>query len=186
MATPDLKIRALHVMLGAAIVAVAAWYSPFIGAVGWHIFHPRGSVSYRGMRVLVPWPWTAETESDDGEPAVSPQGLALKRTPFTMDRRLTNQSIFVTVISSDTGVTPDRQHEAWLDMFRATHPGAAFANTTPVAVPPGTNCLSARSHWNQNGVVWTCISVQNGWVADFEGYERDVPVFFKIVRNLKP
>lgn len=186
MANAGWPIRALRVMVAAICVGIAAWYSPFLAAVGWHVFHPRGSVEYRGLHVLVPWPWTVETWTDEGGPAASPQGISLKHTPPSMDRGLTNQSIFVTVLKSDAGVTPERQHDEWMEMFRATHPGATFDNRTPEAIPAGASCLSARSHWNQNGVVWTCISVQNGWVADFEGYERDVPVFFKIVGNLKP
>jgi hypothetical protein len=186
MANHGWPIRALRVIVAAVFVGIAAWYSPFLAALSWHLFHPRAQVDYRGLHVLVPWPWTVESWIDEGEAAASPQGLSLKRTPPSMDRRLTNESIFVTVLSPESGVTPEGQHEAWLDVFRASHPGAAFDNRTPWAVPPGTSCLSARSHWNQNGVVWTCISVRNGWVADFEGYERDVPVFFKIVGNLKP
>jgi len=185
MATPGWPIRALRVIAAALCVGIAAWYSPFLAAVSWHLFHPRARVDYRGLHVLVPWPWTVESSSDEGGTAAAPQGLSLKKTPPSMDRRLTNQSIFVTVLSPEDGVTPEQQHETWLDIFRATHPGAAFDNRTPAAVPSGTSCLSARSHWNQNGVVWTCISVRNGWVADFEGDERDAGVFFKIIGGLK-
>jgi hypothetical protein len=72
-----------------------------------------------------------------------------------------------------------------MDMFRATHPGAAFNNRTPAAIPTGANCLSAASHWNQQGVVWTCISIKGGWVADFEGQSADVPVFFRMIGQLR-
>ena len=185
MANPSWPIRALRLSLAAIFVAIAAWYSPFLAAVGWHLFHPRGSVEYRGLHVLVPWPWTVEAWSDDGEPAAAPQGLSLKKTPPSMDRRLANQSIFVTVIAPEPGVSADQQRESWMDMFRATHPGAAFNNRTLAAIPTGANCLSAASHWNQQGVVWTCISIKGGWVADFEGQSADVPVFFRMIGQLR-
>ncbi len=185
MATPGWKTRVLRVTLAAVFVVLAAWYSPLITAAGWHLFHPLGRVDYRGLRVMVPWPWTAEGEPEGVEPSIAPEGLSLKKTPSTMDRRLTNQSLFVTVIAPDPTMTADEQAAAWMEIFRATHPGAAFKNKAPGAVPEGATCLSAQSHWNQSGVVWTCISVPGGWVADFEGQTADVPVFFRILSQLK-
>jgi hypothetical protein len=196
MANPGLPIRVLRVGLAALLVAAACWYSPLLTAAGWHLVHPRGRVVYRGLNVLVPWPWTADLESLRADPEVNPQGLSLKKTPLSLDRRLANQSIFITVISLDPGLTAEQQTAAWMQSFRATHPGANFEPAAPAQVPPGAGCLSARSHWNgggwnggaleEGGMVWTCISVQQGWVADFEGRSPDAPVFFDIVRNLKP
>jgi hypothetical protein len=192
-------IRSLRVLVAAAIVAGAAWYSPWIEAAGWRVFHPGGRVSYRGLRVLVPWPWTANEEAVKAEAAVSPQGILLRRTPYTLQRRSLNQSIFVTVISADPGVSAARQQDGWLEMFRATHPGASFEGRTlasgGAASSPAASCLSARYPATSDGaspegagaqgVVWTCISVENGWVANFEGRDGDADVFFRVVGSLK-
>jgi hypothetical protein len=183
--TPSWPIRLVRVLIAAAFVAVAAWYSPLVTAANWHLFHPRGWVNYRGLHVLVPWPWTADTEANNADPSVTPEGLSLKKMPYTMDRRLPTQSLFVTVITPDAGLTAAEQTGAWMETFRATHPGAAFNDQVLAAIPAGASCLSARSHWNQHGVVWTCISVAGGWVADFEGHDADAAVFFRVVSNLK-
>src|SRR5450759_1030401 len=111
MTHPHWSIRALRVLLAAICVGIAGWYSPLLAAAGWHLFHPGGKVEYRGLHILVAWPWTVETWSDDREGDGFPQGLSLKKTPFTMDRRLSNESVFVTVISLDPGVTAEQQEE---------------------------------------------------------------------------
>jgi hypothetical protein len=182
MTTVRWQIRVLEIAVATVFVGVAGWYSPLITAAGWHVFHPHGRIEYRGLRVLVPWPWTAESDPD---PTVSPEGLGLKRMPFTMDRRLPVQAMFVTVISPDPGKTVAQQTDEWMEAFRATHPGAIFDNATLAPLPAGAHCLSAHSHWIPGQVVWTCISVEAGWVADFEGETSDAPSFFRIVTGLK-
>ena len=69
---------------GLALVGVCGWYGPVITASLWHVCHPRGWVEYRGLRVRVPWPWVADTEAEDADPTMTPQGLQLKRMPREM------------------------------------------------------------------------------------------------------
>ncbi len=185
MKIPAWLIRALRWSLGLALAAVAGWYSPALTAAGWHVFHPHGWVEYRGLHIRVPWPWTAEdTEAIDGDPTVTPLGIALRKMPYEMIRRLPRQSIFVTVISPDPGVSAEEQTKRWMEMFRESHPGARFG-TAAVAIPAGASCLSASNDSSPDDVVWTCISVSGGWVANFEGRKRGEPVFFQVVTDLK-
>jgi hypothetical protein len=185
MTTPRLPIRALRVLGAFALAGVVGWYSPWITASLWRVFHPGGQVKYRGLQVQVPWPWVADTDANREDPTVTPQGLALKKLPPTMNHRLPPQSLFVTVISPDPGLTAEEQTAQWMKMFRETHPGAEFAAGTPVAIPAGASCLSATSVDKPNDVVWTCISVKQGWVANFEGRKHDEAVFLEVVRGLK-
>jgi len=164
---------------------VAGWYSPLITATIWHVFHPRGWVEYRGLHIRVPWPWIADTDLIGADPTVTPQGIALKKMPNEIVHRLPTQSLFVTVISPDPGLSAGQQTERWMDLFRASHPGAAFNPTPPMAIPRGASCLSARGYSQEGGIIWTCIFVEGGWVANFEGQDGDVPVFFQIVLELK-
>ena len=79
----------LLVVAAMCVVSVSGWYSPFLTASGWHVFHPHGWVDYRGLHIRVPWPWTAEdTEAIDDDPTVTPLGVALKKMPYEMIRRL--------------------------------------------------------------------------------------------------
>ena len=175
----------LLVVAAMCVVSVSGWYSPFLTAAGWHVFHPHGWVDYRGLHIRVPWPWTAEdTEAIDADPTVTPLGVALKKMPYEMIRRLPRQSIFVTVISPDRGVSAEEQTKRWMEMFRASHPGARFEAATG-AIPAGASCLSASNDSSPEEVVWTCISVGGGWVANFEGQKGDEPVFFQVITDLK-
>jgi hypothetical protein len=185
MTYPPLPTRLLRVSLALILVAVACWYSPLVTAGLWHLFHPGGWVSYRGLRIRVPWPWIADTELDSADPTVAPQGLALKKSPTTANRLSAGQLIFVTVISPDPGTTAEQQTSEWMRSFRETHPGRAFSDRTPVALPSGASCLQARSRQQNKEEVWTCISVENGWVSNFEGRPGEETAFFEIVRNLK-
>jgi hypothetical protein len=182
---PGWLIRTLFAVAALALVGVSGWYSPIITASLWRVFHPRGWVDYRGLYVQVPWPWTADTEAGEDDAMVTPQGLGLRRMPPTIIHRLPPQSIFVTVISRDPGVTAEQQTSQWMKMFRETHPEAEFAAATPWAIPEGAHCLRAVSPSSPRDVVWTCISVGGGWVANLEGHPSDEPVFFEMIGGLK-
>jgi hypothetical protein len=182
---PAWLIRPLLAVAVLALVGVSGWYSPIVTASLWRVFHPRGWVQYRGLYVQVPWPWIADTEGSEDDAMATPQGLGLRRMPQTIIRRLPPQSIFVTVISPDPGVTAEQQTSLWMKTFRQTHTGAKFAETTPVAIPDGASCLRADNPSNPRDVVWTCISVGGGWVANLEGHRSDEPVFFEVIGGLK-
>jgi hypothetical protein len=185
MATSAWPTRLLLWLTTVCLLGAAIWYSPTVTETLWHTFHPRGFIQYRGLRVQVPWPWIADTELTGSDPTITPQGLALRKMAPTIGLRLPPQSLFVTVISPDPGVSPAQQTERWLQAFRETHPGSTFEAARSANVPGGASCMSARDPAAPPGVVWTCISVDGGWVANFEGYEDDVPVFFRVVGNLQ-
>jgi len=185
MAFPRLQIRVARVFLAGVLVVAAGWYSPLLITAGWHVFHPRGWVEYRGLHVRVPWPWTADIDSVNSDPTLTPQGLSLKKSTYTLDRSAAADGIFVTIVTPDPGVSAAQQTDAWMTSFRATHPGSVFDARAPMAIPAGASCLSARNHWNGRGVVWTCISVEGGWEADYEGRDAEEPLFFGILGRLK-
>jgi len=184
MSYPSLPTRVERVLLAAVFTGAVAWYSPLLRAGSWHLFHPRGWIDYRGLRVRVPWPWFADASQETDDSAASPQGLSIKKTPFTLNRLSESETIFVTVITPDPGVTAEREKDDWLRAFRAAHPSATV-DPTPLAIVPGANCLRARNPGSYPELVWTCISVAGGWVADMEGQRADEPVFFEIVTHLK-
>jgi hypothetical protein len=183
--TPRWLTRTLLAIAVLGLAGVSGWFSPIVTASLWRVFHPRGWVDYRGLYVHVPWPWIADTEGAQDEEMATPQGLGLRRMPQTMIHRLPPQSIFVTVISPDPGLTAEQQTDQWMKMFRQTHAGVGFAETTPVAIPEGASCLRAISQSTPRDVVWTCISVSGGWVANLEGRRSDESVFFEVIGGLR-
>jgi len=185
MTNPSLSTRVFRLLAALALVSVAGWYSPLATAAIWHLLHPVGWVRYRGLQVRVPWPWIADVDAEREDASATPQGLSLKKAPFAVNHRALGQSIFVTVISQDPGATAEQQAADWMRTFRATHPGDTFDGNAPVALPSGASCLEAASDTGTGAIVWTCISVSGGWVANYEGYAPDVPVFFEIVAGLK-
>ncbi len=185
MPTPRLPIRVLRVLGAFALAGVVGWYSPWVTASLWRVFHPQGQVKYHGLKVQVPWPWIADTDAVTAEQTVAPEGLGLRKMPPTLNHRLPPQSLFVTVISPDPGLTAEEQTGQWMKMFRDSHPGSEFETATPAPIPPGASCLGADKPERPENVVWTCISVNGGWVANFEGRDRDEPIFFEVIGGLK-
>jgi hypothetical protein len=188
MALPPWLIRALRIVVALACVVIAGWYSPELTAAGWRVFNPLGRVEYRGLRVRVPWRWTAQTNGDKEDASVAPMGVSLRKAARHLGEKGPPETIFVTVISSDDGLTEDQQTDAWLAVFRMTHPGVQFENQPPAEVPQNVSCMGTRSEdepKDEPRVVWTCISVRNGWVANFEGRISNVPVFFWTVERLR-
>jgi len=185
MASPPLQTRVLRVLLALVLVCVAGWYSPLAPAAIWRLFHPTGWVNYRGLRVRVPWPWIANTDATGEDPSAVPQGMALKKTPFAVNHRSMTETIFVTVISQDPGITAEGQTEAWMETFRMTHPGDTFDTQTPKAIPAGASCTVARDDQKQNDAVWTCISIRGGWVANYEGCWAGASEFFDMLTHLR-
>lgn len=182
---PDWLVRPLLIVGGLALVAVSGWYGPMITASIWHLFHPMGTVYYRGLEVRVPWPWIADTDPAREDQAGTPEGLSLRKMPPTSIHHQAPQSMFITVISPDPGATAEQQTGLWLTMFRGAHPGADFSATTPATAPAGASCLKAMYPTKADEVVWTCISMSGGWVADLEGHQSEEPVFFEVIDGLK-
>src|SRR5580698_1602911 len=41
------------------LVFLAVYYAPMLTSLGWHLVHGK-AIDYRGLRVEVPWGWTAD------------------------------------------------------------------------------------------------------------------------------
>src|SRR5271170_3330746 len=118
MTLPRSPIRVMIWTMAAAVVAVAGWYGPTVTAATWHVFHPRGWVSYRGLQVKVPWPWVSDVDAVEANPTVSPEGIAMKKMAYSMAHRQPAQAIFITVISPEPGLSPEQQVAGWMNSFR--------------------------------------------------------------------
>lgn len=180
---PGWLVRSLLIAVGLTLVGVSGWYGPLVTASLWRVFHPRGRVVYRGLHVQVPWPWIADTEGREEDATAVPEGLVLRKMPQTLFHRPAPQSIFVTVISGDPETTPKQQTDQWMTTFRESHQGFEFSGPAE-KLPTGRSCLRATLPTRPDRVVWTCISVNEGWVASLEGRRSEEPAFFEIVEGL--
>jgi hypothetical protein len=181
---PDWLVRPLLAVAGLTLVGVSGWYGPMITASIWHLFHPLGTIHYRGLNVRVPWPWIADTDTAKEDQAVTPEGVSLRKMPPTSIHHEAPQSMFITVISPDSGATAEEQTALWLNVFRDAHPGADFSARTAAGAPAKTSCLKAAYPTKPDEVVWTCISMSGGWVADLEGHPSEEAVFLRVIGGL--
>jgi hypothetical protein len=175
-------------LAGAVPLGVAiAIYGPALSMVMWHATH-WGPVHYRGLRVNVPWGWTADTQNLIDDPPANPQGLMLSHFPLSLRwKGQEYEGIDVNVLLTDGNVSDQQARQSWEELFRDSHLHDGFeVRRPPSALPNGADCLVARPKQGTVRVEWSCISTTNGWMASFAGQPAEVPIFLRIVSGLKP
>jgi len=167
------------------VICVAVYYTPFLVSLGWHVMHGM-AVNYRGLRVRVPLGWTADlTLTKDDFPA-NPQGIVLERQPKTLAFEVAGpEMMYFNLLLPDAGKEPAQQAREWKDLFVQAHPASEFRIAGPEGLSSGMDCLEATPVGNNSAAALTCISVKDGWVAQYAGAQVHVPLFLGIAANLK-
>lgn len=166
-------------------VCLAVYYAPFLVSLGWHITHGR-AVNYRGLRVRVPMGWTADlTPIKDDFPA-NPQGVTLEKQSKSLAFEVAGpEMMYFNLLLPDAGSEPAQQAHQWKDLFLRAHPASEFSVSSVDGSLPGMDCLEATPANNKSAAALACISVNNGWVAEYAGARTDVPLFLDIASRLK-
>ena len=164
------------------VVAGTTWYNPVVTAAGWRVFHPSGKILYQNLEIVVPWPWIADIEQVNSESYAAPQGVQLKRHSGTLGRPGPVETIFIDTISPDPHTTSVAQIQKWISSFEGSHPGADFSGSQQVS---HAECIVAHPSISPPERVATCISVADGWVANFEGTQSQLRTFMQVVNSLK-
>jgi hypothetical protein len=172
------------------LVGVAVYYAPALTALGWHVVHGN-AVEYRGLRVQVPLGWTADMNQAGDDFQANPQGVTLQKPPKTLNLEARGpELIYVNLLLPDARSTPQQQAEEWKSLFRQSHPTSDFNVAAPADLPSGIDCLEATprsiSRDMPAGAALACISLQEGWLANYAGTRGNVPLFEQIIGNLKP
>ena len=173
------------ILLCIPIICLAVYYSPSLVSLGWHIMHG-SSIHYRGLRVRVPFGWTADlTLSKDDFPE-NPQGVTLEKQAKTLSFQAPGpQMMYFNLLLPDPANTPARQADEWDNFFLQAHPASAFDIVRRHDLPGGLDCLQATPRGDSSTAALACISTSQGFVAQYSGAAANVPVFLQIAAALK-
>jgi hypothetical protein len=180
----------LLALLCIPLVCLAVYYSPTLTSFGWHVLHGK-AIDYRGLHVEVPWGWTVDlgmTKDDDFQ--ANPQGITLQKPPKTLNLESRGpELIYIDLLLPDARSTPQQQAEEWKSLFRESHPLSSFDIAAPADFPAGADCLEATPRSASAdvpaGAALACISLQQGWLANYAGSQADLPLFRQVIGNLK-
>lgn len=168
------------------VICLAIYYTPLLASLGWHALHGM-TVKYRGLRIRVPLGWTADlTLMKDDFPS-NPQGVTLEKQPRSLAFVVPGpEMMYFNVLLPDAEVTSAQQAEQWEHLFRRAHPDSQFEVTSHAGLAPGMDCLEATPLTNKTGVALSCISVKDGWIAEYAGAREHMEQFVWIASGLKP
>jgi hypothetical protein len=172
-------------LLCVPFIIVAVYFTPTLVSLGWHVMHGM-TLNYRGLQIQVPLGWTADlTLMKDDYPA-NPQGVTLEKQPKTLAFEVAGpEMMYFNLLLPDERSTPAQQLAQWESLFRQAHPSSDFDIFRRNNLSADTDCLEATPRGNHVGAALACISVKNGWVAEFAGAQAHVPLFLAIAANLK-
>ncbi|GGG91007.1 hypothetical protein [Silvibacterium dinghuense] len=172
------------------IVFAAIYYAPVLMSLGWHIMHGQ-AVDYRGLRVSVPWGWTADLSAVKEDYPANPQGVTLEKPPKTLNIEARGPELmYINLLLPDAHSTSTQQAAQWEELFRESHPASDFSLAVPANLPATAQCLQATPRQAQDGLhagaAIACVSEKDGWLANYAGSQRNVPLFFQVLDGLKP
>jgi hypothetical protein len=171
------------------LVLLAVYYAPAMSAMGWHLLHG-GVVDYRGLRVEVPWGWSVDgNDAKDDFPA-NPQGITVQKPPKTLNLESRGpELIYVNLLLPDARSTPQQQAQEWRNLFLQSHPETVFNIAERKNLLPGADCVEATPRFgsaqDERSAALACISLSQGWLANYAGLQSNVPIFIKVLSGLK-
>lgn len=171
------------------VVLLTVYYAPVLTALGWHILHGN-SVNYRGLRVEVPWDWSADMSAVKDDFPANPQGITVQKPPKTLALEARGpELIYINLLLPDARSTPQQQAEEWRSLFLQSHPETSFNIAERNNLLPGADCVEATSRpgnpQDERSAALACISLSQGWLANYAGLQSNVPVFVKVLSGLK-
>jgi hypothetical protein len=173
------------ILLCTPIICLAVYYTPFLVSLGWHVMHGM-TVQYRGLWVRVPLGWTADlTPAKDDYPA-NPQGITVEKQSSTLAFEVAGpEMMYFNLLLPDGRSTPAQQLAEWESLFRQAHPVSDFDLVQRGNPPSDMDCLQAIPRASHAGAALACISLKEGWVAEYAGSQDHVPDFLRIAAALK-
>jgi hypothetical protein len=117
---------------------------------------------------------------------LNPQGVTLEKQPKSLAFEVAGpEMMYFNLLLPDTGIEPAQQAEQWANLFRRVHPDSQFTLTSPAGLAPGMECLEATPLENNDATALSCISVENGWIAEYAGARKHMAEFLSIAAGLK-
>jgi hypothetical protein len=171
------------------LVLLAVYYAPVMSALGWHLLHGR-AVDYRGLRIEVPWGWSADWNAVKDDFPANPQGITVQKLPRTLNLESRGpELIYINLLLPDAHSTPQQQAEEWRNLFLQSHTETTFNIAERNNLLPGADCVEATPRFgnpqDERSAALACISLSEGWLANYAGLQSNVPVFIKVLSRLK-
>lgn len=171
------------------LVLLAIYYAPAMSAVGSRLLHG-STVHYRGLSVEVPWGWSADLNSVKDDFPENPQGITLQKPPKTLNLESRGPELmYVNLLLPDAHSTPQQQAEEWKNLFLQSHSETAFNIAERNNLFSGVNCIEATPRLgtaqDERSAALACISLREGWLANYAGLQSNVPIFIKVLSGLK-
>jgi hypothetical protein len=167
------------------VICLAVYYTPLLVSLGWHVTHGM-AVNYRGLRIQVPFGWTADTSSQNEDFPASPQGITLEKQAETLHIEAPGpETMYFNILLPDAGITPSQQAAQWENLFRQSHPASDFNVSRVGDLSSDMDCLQAIPLASRSAAALDCISLKNGWVAIYAGSQAHVPLFLQVAGTLK-
>jgi hypothetical protein len=172
-------------LLCVPIICLAVYYTPLLVSLGWHAVHGM-SIDYRGLRVRVPFGWTAIATAAQDDYPDNPQGITVERQPRTLAFDSDGpEMMYFNLLMPDPKTTPAQQIAEWQNLFRQAHPDSSFEVAAPAGLPSGMDCLQATPRNSRSGAALACVSLKDGWLAQYAGSQTHVALFLQTAATLK-
>lgn len=171
------------------LIILAVYYSPTLTSLGWHTIHGK-AIDYRGLHVEVPWGWTADLSLMKEDFPANPQGITLQKPPKTLNIESRGpELIYINLLLPDPRSTSQQQAAEWKNLFLGSHPATDFSLAVPANAPAGADCIEATPRAASGdlpaGAALACVSITEGWLANYAGSKVHIPLFLKVVSTLK-
>ena len=173
------------VLICLPVICVAVYYTPLLVSLGWHVTHGM-AVNYRGLRIQVPFGWTADSAPQKDDFPASPQGITLEKQPETLHFETPGpETMYFNLLLPDSRTTPTQQAAQWESLFRQSHPASDFDMSRLGDLSADMDCIQATPLTSRSAAALACISLKNGWVAEYAGSQAHVPLFLQVAGTLK-
>jgi len=184
--TKKMTYRAwLMMLICLPVICLAVYYTPLLVSLGWHAMHGMG-VNYRGLRIQVPLGWTADAAPQKDDFPASPQGITLEKQPETLHFESPGpETMYFNVLLPDARSTPSQQAAQWESLFRQSHSPSEFNMSRLADLSADMSCIQATPVTSNSAAALACISIENGWVAEYAGSQAHVSLFLQVASALK-
>jgi hypothetical protein len=167
-------------VLGAILLlSTLAFFGPTLMSLGWYLLH-KHEVRFRGVTLTVPIGWRLEAE--DG----MPEEVTLRKVPLSVFQNGYYQTMTFSRLPAGWG-PPPRAYENWKDFVALTLRPGYWSDVREDKIGVASqqaSCTSAHPKEDSKAAHATCILVQAGMRADFNGASHDMTTFFNVIRNL--
>jgi hypothetical protein len=166
-----------------AVLALVLILSPSLYTLGWHLRH--GSVlAYKDKHVTIPLGWIADAE---------PQGLDITQLPTTIFTILSSRWIFGGMhlykggpIRNQTLQQAEESFEKGVQTYFPVSAHAVISGPIQMGTPPNDIfCMQITAADQDLPVSLHCMLQEGVWGAQFVGNERDVEIFYALLRSLQ-